>query len=91
VVRHLLTKEQVAELGERLYDERLRTALESEHHGRFVVLDVISGDYEIDDRDIRASSRLLKRKPDGVLYGLRIGYPAAYRLGSSLSGSWSRP
>jgi hypothetical protein len=75
-----LTKEQIAERGERIYGERLRATLEPEHRGRFFVLDIVSGDYEVDEEDIGATSRLLLRKPDGILYGLRIGYAAAYKL-----------
>jgi hypothetical protein len=51
------------------------------HFGHFLIVDILSGDYEIDEEDLAASNRLLARRPNGVLYGLRIGYPAAYRLG----------
>jgi hypothetical protein len=46
-----------------------------------VLIDVETGDYEIDREDLDATNRILARRPDAVLYGLRIGYPAAYRLG----------
>jgi hypothetical protein len=47
----------------------------------FLVLDILSGQYEIADDDLIASDRLIAKKPDAILYRLRIGYPAAYRLG----------
>jgi hypothetical protein len=56
--------------------------VEAGNIGKFLVLDIESGDYEIDDEDEKASRRILARHPEGVLYGLRIGFAAAYRLGN---------
>ena len=42
---------------------------------------VLSGDYEVADEDTISSDHILARKPQALLYGIRIGYPAAYRLG----------
>ncbi len=81
MVRQVFSNDEVAERGERLYRDQLQTAVEPGNVGRFLVMDILSGDYEIDDRDIAATNRLEQRRPDGILYGLRIGYPAAYRLG----------
>lgn len=52
-----------------------------DHAGHFVVLDIESGDFEVDPQDLAASNRLLARRPDAVPYGVRIGYPSAYRIG----------
>ena len=72
----------IAEKGEQIYDEIIRPSINlKEEKGKFVVIDVESGDYEIDKRDAAASRRLHERRPDGVLYGIRIGYVAAYRMG----------
>ena len=46
--------------------------------GNFVVIDVESGDYEIDAGDAVATRRLLDRRPTAVTYGIRIGHRAAY-------------
>jgi hypothetical protein len=43
-------------------------------------VDVESGDYEVGDDDLQATKRLLGRRPNAVLYGLRVGRNAAYRL-----------
>ena len=40
-----------------------------------------TGDDEIDADDLAATKRALAKRPDAVLYGVRIGYPTAYRLG----------
>lgn len=76
--------EEVESRGETIYDQQIRPKVEARHKGKFLVLDVETGEYEIDDDDLAATKRVLAKRPDAVLYGLRIGYPAAYRLGGLL-------
>ena len=73
--------QQVGRRGQALYDQTLKAQVEAGNHGKFLILDVNSGDYEIDPEDLTASKRLLERRPDAVLFGVRIGHRAAYRLG----------
>lgn len=75
------TAEEGAARGEALYEQRIRPHVEATHVGKFVVVDIETGDYEIDADDLAATKRALAKRPDAVLYGLRIGYPTAYRLG----------
>lgn len=75
------TNEEVAARGEAIYAERLRGQVEAGNHGKFLVLDIETGDYEIDAEDLQASLRMLSKRPAAVLYGLRIGHRAAYRMG----------
>jgi hypothetical protein len=76
-----LSSEEIAARGQRIYEERVRSEVEGAHHGEFVVIDIDSGDYEVDSKDIDASIRLRERHPGAVTFGLRVGFPAAYRLG----------
>ena len=70
----------ISELGEKartLY-ERLRPTVETtDNIGKFIVLDIESGDYEIDEQGIESSHRLQSRHPGAILYALRIGYKTA--------------
>ena len=60
-------------------------AEDAANHGRYLALDVATGDYEVDDRLIEATLRLHQRHPTPeTTFGFRIGYPAAYKR----SGSW---
>ena len=76
-----LSAEEIAARGKKIYEEKIRSQVEAAYHGDFVVIDVDSGDYEVDPKDIAASSRLRERRPGAVMLGLRVGFPAAYRLG----------
>lgn len=73
--------EDVEARGEAIYAERIREQVEAENKGKFLVIDIETGDYEIDAGYLRATMRVLAKRPAAVLYGLRIGYSTAYRLG----------
>ena len=75
------SREEVAARGEAIFEQEIRDKLDSESKGRYLVLDIETGEYEIDQDDLIATKRLLSKCPDAVVYGLRIGFPAAYRLG----------
>ena len=72
---------EIGRRGQALYDQKIRPLVEQDHRGKFLILDVNTGDYEIDAEDLTASERLLARRPEALLFGVRIGHRAAYRLG----------
>ena len=49
---------------------------------RYIARDIKTGEYEINADDLVATKRLLAKHPNAVIYGLRIGYPTAYRIRS---------
>ena len=76
-----LTDTQIRALGEQIYRERIRPTLTDADIGKFVTIDLNTGDYEIDDDDITGDLLLTQRRPDAFCYGRRVGYTAAYFLG----------
>ena len=76
-----LTPEQIADLGEKIYREKIRPLMTEADIGKFVHIDIHSGEYEIDDDDITGNFKLCERVPDGKIYTLRVGYSAAYFMG----------
>ncbi len=75
------TPEEVVTKGEALYQQQIRAEVEDGNKGRFLVVDIETGEYEIAADDLLATKRLLAKRPNAVVYGLRIGFPTAYRLG----------
>ena len=75
------SREEVATRGEAIYEREIRHKVESQSKGQYLVLDIETGEYEINPDDLVATKQAMAKRPDAVLYGLRIGYPAAYRLG----------
>lgn len=78
-------KTDVERRGEALYEENIRSRVEATERGKFVVIDVNSGDYEIDPDDAVATARLMAKRPSAITYAVRVGYPAAYRMGTRFS------
>ncbi len=75
----------IAARGEAIYQQQLRKKIEAEHKGKFLTIDIETEDYEIDADEVASSTRLLKKHPDAVMYCLRIGFPAAHRIGFRVS------
>ena len=79
------TPQEVSSQGEAIYKQQIRDKVEAEDKGKFLVINIETGEYEIDPDDLAATKRLLAKHPDAVLYGLRIGFPTAYRIGAHFS------
>ncbi len=82
-----VTADMIASRGEKLYQQNIRAKVEADHKGRFLAVDIETGDYAIADEDLEATDRLLSKQPNALVYGLRIGFPAAYRIGFKISVS----
>jgi hypothetical protein len=82
----LLSREAVAAQGEHWYKTKIRAEVQTEENiGKMIMIDVETGDYELDDEKSFKASRLLKeRNPGARLYGLRIGYNVACSVGGSI-------
>ena len=80
------SSEEIRQRGNELYEQSIRTKVESEENiGKLVSIDIETGDYEIgDDNSLEAPRRLHLRHPGAAVYTLRIGYNAAYALGGVL-------
>ena len=79
------TPSEVESRGEGIYDRQIRDKVELKHKGRFLVIDIETGEYEIDADDLVATKRLLVKRPNAVIYGIRIGFPTAYRISRNCS------
>ncbi len=75
--------EELARLGGELFDRRVRPSLRPEDDGKFVAIDVVSGEYEIDSDDYAAVTRLRARVPAADVWLARAGSPATCRIGSA--------
>ena len=79
-----LSLEELGRIGERIYHEKIRPIVLPRHKGEFLVLDIDSGDYEVDKNDLEAEDRLRARRPKGTFFAILIGYRAAESLGGRL-------
>lgn len=72
--------EEVARLGAEVFDRHVRPALRPEDDGKFIAIDIGTGDYELDEDDYAAVTRLRRRRPLAEVWLGRVGQPAAYRM-----------
>jgi hypothetical protein len=80
-VRAQYTSAEVSLKGRAIYEAIIKPQVEPERIGDYVVIDVDTGDYEVDEDHLTAGLRLIDRRPNGARYGLRIGYRTAARIG----------
>jgi len=79
------SKEDIAEKGEQIYDTQLRDLLEPDYTGKFVAIDVHSGDYAIADTILGAANGLTAKRPASENYIMKIGYSTAVAMGARLT------
>jgi hypothetical protein len=79
------SKEEIVRRGEELYEQQIRGQIDEENNkGKALVIDIETGDYEIDEDGLEAAHRARAKHPDAALYAMRIGYPAYSKIG----GGW---
>ena len=75
--------EELARLGGEVFDRRVWPSLRPEDDGKFVAVDVVSGEYEVDGDDYAAVARLRARVPSADVWLARAGSPTTCRIGSA--------
>ena len=72
---------EIVKIGKAIYENDVLPNIPHVKKGMMVVLDIASGDYEVDIQGADAGRRLKRRRPDAVMYTARVGYSAVYRTG----------
>ena len=54
--------------GEEIYNTQIRHLIAPEDEGKYVVVDVLTGDYEVHENTITAGRKLRTRRPDAVMH-----------------------
>jgi len=76
------SKEEFARRGDELYERDLRPHVEAGNAGKFIVIDIETGAYEVDADELLASDRLFARHPEAQVWLRRIGSRSARRFGT---------
>ncbi len=74
------SKEEFAQRGDAIYERDIRPRLQPEDKGKFVLIDIETGAYEIDANELVASDRLLARYPEAQVWMVRVGSRYVHRL-----------
>ncbi|MBI2916506.1 MAG: hypothetical protein HYY01_00795 [Chloroflexi bacterium] len=76
------SKKEFARKGDEFYERYVRPHLEEGDEGKFVAIDIETGDYEIDASELAASDRLLARNPGAQVWLTRVGSRYVRRFGT---------
>ena len=75
------SKEEFAQRGDDLYETQIRTQVEEGNHGKIVAIDIETGAFEVDTKEIVACDRLEARQADSQIWIVRIGSRHVRRFG----------
>ncbi len=76
------SSEEVDQLGQAIFERRVRPLLTPEDDGKYVAIDIGTEEYEIDGIDWNAIERLIARRRGAEIWVMRFGKPyrMSYRL-----------
>ena len=75
------SKEEFARRGDAIYDRDVRPIVKRSDKGKFVAIDIETGQFEIDRDELAACDRLEARLPDAQIWLTRVGLGYARRFG----------
>ena|GEM_PF-176095 len=84
------SKEEFARRGDEIYESEVLPRLTSEDEGKYALIDIETGDCEIDCDELAASDRLFARRPDAQVWFRQVGTRYARRFGSRFKTAAAR-
>lgn len=75
------SKEEFADRGDAIYESEIRPHLSTDDDGKFVAIDIDTGQFEIDADELKACDRLRARLRNAQIWLVRIGSPYVHRFG----------
>ena len=75
-------KDEIARLGDEIYERDIRKQVEADHDGELLAIDVDSGNWAVGDELLDAVDRLRAQHPEAInVWRLRVGYRAVASIG----------
>ena len=79
--------DEIVARGKEIYEQKLKSKLESQNLGKYLVIDIETGEYEMDEDDLRAVLRAYQKNPAGARFEMQIGYATSGTIGNALLGT----
>ena len=81
-------KDEIARLGDEIYERAVGAQVETDHRGEIVSIDVDSGNWAVGNDILEAVDRLRVKRPEAIdVWSLRVGHRVAHKFGGSSLGS----
>jgi hypothetical protein len=84
------SKEEFERRGDALLEKDIRPQLKAADDGKFLAIDIETGEFAIDADELKACHKLRKRIPDAQIWMVRIGYRVVHRFGGR-DERWETP
>jgi hypothetical protein len=75
------SKEEFARRGDAIYEKDILPNLTAKDVGKFLAIDIETGQYEIAADEMKAGNKLRRRLPEAQIWMVRIGYTSTRRFG----------
>ena len=74
--------DEIARLGDEIYERDIRARVEADYHGEIVSIDVDSRTWVVGDDILDAVDRLRAQCPEAIdVWSLRVGWRAVHKFG----------
>jgi hypothetical protein len=80
-VKRRYSKEEFARRGDAIYEKDIFPKLAAKDAGKFLAIDIETGEYEIAAVEMKAGDKLLARLPGAQIWMVRIGYASTHSFG----------
>jgi hypothetical protein len=80
-VKPRYSKEEFARRGDAIYDIKILPKLTAKDRGKFLAIDIETGEYEMSRDEMRAGNKLRRRIPEAQIWMIRVGYAATRNFG----------
>lgn len=74
-------KEEIVKRGNAIFEKDILRHVKSRNPLDFVLIDIETGDYEVDAKHLAAHERLRERHPDAQIYARRVGCRYLHHFG----------
>lgn len=81
-LRNFTNPKEIVEAGEKIYAERYKLDYEQKFGGKFVAIDVLTGEATVADFPEDALEAGRKKNATGLFHLIKIGSPGAFRVSS---------
>ena len=81
MIKARYTSDELARLGDAIFEREIAGSISDEDPRHFVAIDVETGAYEVGRDEFVTIERLLARRPDAQLWLRRVGSRYAHRFG----------
>jgi hypothetical protein len=75
------SNEEFRKRGDAIYQNEILPKLTAKDRGKFLAIDIETGEYEISRSEMRAGDKLHRRVPGAQVWMVRVGYAATRSFG----------